>query len=601
MSFSKRSDTAIVCYTKPLDSLKHWNDSFFWVDTLVFPLSVLWHTKKTVTRDPSPTADEFSTKMDLFAFIRHADPTKVRIGKRQIEEGQVLLLESTRGRVIPLVSRNDREINMTMLRIVNIVVDEDVQDVVVGKPKGIRRKRKPAGWVSYSYLPPKNLRDDYGTSGDVGAKTAGKIPCCPSGFVGVQHFSFGSRCHESDNSKRFVISSDSSHHSSTNAADAELDSIVRDSASTGEAGQDVAGPSNPARTELSADTFYVCRSMVDQLAPPGEKKKFERKCNRQADLLKEKDVEIANLKAELYLKEAEAAEAIRIIEGQLSFNELNVKAASLESKKDNLANQVSSLETICSGLRDQISSYELFKEQYEEVQDEQVKVLSDQVAGLDIELMGMALHLDKEFYPHFLTTIVGRRWIISRGFRLAVMKCLQSLEYVAALGTAIGLAIDKGMQTGLAAGIDYGRARRSLTKKDAFIADIMSLLHLEGPSTETPQGIRLQPSYEQLFLPIHRTKDNAVIEETSLFDSLDVVYACVQKIKEGASSRRLSLWDVIGPLVELLSSENLVGEASTSGVPVTVVVTTALSTTFAQIGMLKLMMQNCMLKLLLLS
>ncbi|GJY02161.1 hypothetical protein Tco_0360313 [Tanacetum coccineum] len=43
MSFSKRSDTASVCYTKPLDSLKHWNDSFFWVDASAFSLSVPWH------------------------------------------------------------------------------------------------------------------------------------------------------------------------------------------------------------------------------------------------------------------------------------------------------------------------------------------------------------------------------------------------------------------------------------------------------------------------------------------------------------------------------------------------------------------------------
>ncbi|GKG40771.1 hypothetical protein Tco_0469983, partial [Tanacetum coccineum] len=37
-----------------------------------------------------------------------------------------------------------------------------------------------------------------------------------------------------------------------------------------------------------------------------ERKKIERKCARQVDLLKEKDVEIANLKAQLSLKEAEA-------------------------------------------------------------------------------------------------------------------------------------------------------------------------------------------------------------------------------------------------------------------------------------------------------
>ncbi|GJT72044.1 reverse transcriptase domain-containing protein [Tanacetum coccineum] len=49
-------------------------------------------------------------------------------------------------------------------------------------------------------------------------------------------------------------------------------------------------------------------------------------------------------------------------------------------------------------------------------------------------------------------SLTEQRWILGRGLRLVVMKCLQSPEYLAALGGAIGHAIDKGMQDGLAAG-----------------------------------------------------------------------------------------------------------------------------------------------------
>ncbi|GJQ91351.1 hypothetical protein Tco_0002490 [Tanacetum coccineum] len=471
--------------------------------------------------------------------------------------------------------------------------------------------------------------------------------------------------------ERFVISSDTSHYSSTKVADVEVTSIVGshlppprvmtavvtttvvaatavvgvtsalvlgvgielvhtsifvDSASISTVGPDIVGPSQPARTELSADTFHVSYKMDSQTLQQifacfsaevrlrsehnyRERKKFKKKCNRQADLLKEKDAEIVSLKAQLSLKEVGATEAIHlrsqvsiaeavkvtrvgelnnlkernsVLEEEKGFiddkittlesttvareTELTIKASSLESQRDGLIGQVSLLETTCSGLRDQVSDYELFKEQIETVQDEQVKL-----AG----------------------------------------------EYVAALGAAIGLAIDKGMQTGLVASIDHGKAGRGLTEvatydtsmegkyvsavfplcdlefnllpqlellKDASIADIMIFLHLEGPSVETPKGIRLQPSYEQLLLPMYRTEDNAVIGETSVSDSLDVVHAHVQKIKEGESSRFLSISDVIGPLVEPLSFENLMGEANTLGVPATVAVTTALSTTFAQAG-----------------
>ncbi|GKA79746.1 hypothetical protein Tco_0786342 [Tanacetum coccineum] len=124
-------------------------------------------------------------EMDLFAFIRQADPTKVRIGERQIEEGLFLLLKSTRGRVIPLAGGNeqvdqhdnvedvephnldegggDAEVGdqteesdrVAQDEKVNIVADDEVQAIVVDKPKGTKRKRKAAGEASGSTLPPK--------------------------------------------------------------------------------------------------------------------------------------------------------------------------------------------------------------------------------------------------------------------------------------------------------------------------------------------------------------------------------------------------------------------------------------------------------------
>ncbi|GJR11876.1 hypothetical protein Tco_0794528 [Tanacetum coccineum] len=66
---------------------------------------------------------------------------------------------------------------------------------------------------------------------------------------------------------------------------------------------------------------------------------------------------------------------------QLSCDEMSIKAASLESQRDGLIDQA--------------------------VQDEQVKELSDRVAGLDSELMALALHLDEEFYPRIQTRLVA--------------------------------------------------------------------------------------------------------------------------------------------------------------------------------------------------
>ncbi|GJW91131.1 hypothetical protein Tco_0168684, partial [Tanacetum coccineum] len=186
------------------------------------------------------------------------------------------------------------------------------------------------------------------------------------------------------------------------------------------------------------------------------RQKFEERCALLDNWLKERDAEIASLKTQLSIKEAEVAEAFRL-RGQIAtveaakaarVNELNdlkernvalegqvvaleSAAASKDAKLASSSSQVSVLETTYSGLRDEVMGYKLFKEQIEAV-----KVLIDRVADLDAELMRMALHLDEEFYPYYLT----------------------------ALGGVIGCAIDKGIQDGLAAGIDHGKAGRVLAK-----------------------------------------------------------------------------------------------------------------------------------------
>ncbi|GKD26865.1 hypothetical protein Tco_1233079, partial [Tanacetum coccineum] len=135
---------------------------------------------------------------------------------------------------------------------------------------------------------------------------------------------------------------------------------------------------------------------------------------------------------------------------------------SLKSQNDSLVDQVHSLETKCFGLRDQVSGYEQLKEQIKEFQDAQINIVSDKMAKLEVGLIEMALHLKERFYPHLLTTISCRRWLLTHSIKLLVVKCLNSPEYLTALGTAISRAIEKGMPDGLLAGIDHRKAGRSL-------------------------------------------------------------------------------------------------------------------------------------------
>nr|GEV99874.1 transposase (putative), gypsy type [Tanacetum cinerariifolium] len=220
----------------------------------------------------------------------------------------------------------------------------------------------------------------------------------------------------------------------------------------------------------------------------------------------------------------------------------------------------------------------MLKGQIEEFQDVQMNIVNDKVAQLDVDLLEMALHQEEKFYPYLFNTISGRRWLLTHGLKLAVIKCLNSQEYLSALEEAIIRSIKKGMQDGLSVNIDRGKAVRKLadvvaynpaaeanynstvqrlcevdfslhaelkSHKDASVEDIMNLLRLEGPLADALGISGLQPHRE-----------------------------CCSEVS--------ALIDVWTPLVDPLFVKNLMAEADTSdSMPATTAITTALSTTFA--------------------
>ncbi|GJX35527.1 hypothetical protein Tco_0247084 [Tanacetum coccineum] len=165
------------------------------------------------------------------------------------------------------------------------------------------------------------------------------------------------------------------------------------------------------------------------------------------------------------------------------------------------------------------------------------------------------------------------------------------------MGSAIGRAIEKGIQSGLSADIDHGKAGRNLedivaynpaveanynstlrrfhevdfpllaelsSHKDASVEDIMNLLRLESPLADAPGMSDLQPDIEQLTLPIHRPEDQVVLGETSLSFALSVANYRVERIRESVAAQHSSLADAMVTLVKPLSAETLTGEVGTS-------------------------------------
>nr|GEW52811.1 hypothetical protein [Tanacetum cinerariifolium] len=439
--------------------------------------------------------------------------------------------------------------------------------------------------------------------------------------------------------ERFVVLIDSSYYSGTNAVDDEATFIVRSSVppplilTVAVTTTVVLGATSVPVHDLGMGQVYilkwnvindfvlddpdVCR-VLESLARQAcfsakvrmqlehelrGRQKLEERYAQQVDRLKERDTKIASLKTQLSLKEAEAAKAIHLC-GQITavgatkatriaeLNSLRERSVSLEGQVATLESAVvSRLEATCFRLRVEVMRYKLFKEQVEEMQDEQMKVLSDRVASIDCDLMEMVLHMDTEFYPRYLTTIARLRWILSRRLRLVLAKCLASPKYLSAMGEAIGRTIDKGMQDGLIASIEHGRAGRG-------IADVATF----NPSAESDYVASINALRDVNFSLLAQLEAN---EDSSKADIMDLLFLKLPlprplklascnlrlsnlwfqftdwRIRGDATARRLSLTDFILPLVKPLSARNLTSEASSFAILATDV-TTALSTTFAQ-------------------
>ncbi|GKD41262.1 hypothetical protein Tco_1261469 [Tanacetum coccineum] len=227
---------------------------------------------------------------------------------------------------------------------------------------------------------------------------------------------------------------------------------------------------------------------------------------------------------------------------------LNGKVAELQSLvsvKDRELKDVDATMTSLKSQNDGLADQNL-TERLEEFQNAELKVVNERVEKLDADLMKMACHLEEKFYPHLLTTISCRRWLLTHSLKLVLVRCLNSSEYLIALGVAISRSIKKGMQDGLAAGIDYGRAGRSL-------ADIVAY----NPTMEADYNSALQelhePDVEQLRVPIHKSEDQVVLGETSLSFALSVSHSRMEWIRANITVERSALLGVWTPLSEPLS------------------------------------------------
>ncbi|GKE06252.1 hypothetical protein Tco_1398270 [Tanacetum coccineum] len=181
------------------------------------------------------------------------------------------------------------------------------------------------------------------------------------------------------------------------------------------------------------DTPAACQDIVDHIVPPRATKMKVHGLRNQT-----KNLETL-LEAEADMKKAAEAKNAELTK---ELESLRVWFSDLQVNNNQLSQQVSNLQAHITGEEEINASFDQFKK-YEDDRVEQ------RCAEMNARLDKLSVDFDEELYPHMLTAIAGRRWVIGHGLRLAVMKCAESTELRQVFANVVSAGIAKGMSEGL--------------------------------------------------------------------------------------------------------------------------------------------------------
>ncbi|GKC77598.1 hypothetical protein Tco_1128372 [Tanacetum coccineum] len=504
-------------------------------------------------------------EIDLLDFVKSANPFKVKVGERTLAENEVPLIPETEDMVISLAEQTISLVDHTI---------QDELNVNSGKQK------KKVAFVSRS-PPVKKARAGGIVISDSWPSMAGKSPSA------LQRLSRQNEQADTGSGSAALATEDVTSSSITptlsvflkmflmiihgSSADDFYKSQTIDSASA----LNVYVPNWNVTNNARIDNPTICQNLLDHVTPPG----YRAALRNQHDVAfldavninsaqHQRDAEIADMKARLEKSEAKAAEVIELRK-RVSDLEATVaikvgELASFHTENVGLVERVSALESKRDRLKNQVVGEGKMREEIVSQQDAAERRFTERAVELDAYIADVRRNMDNDLYPHMLTAIAGRRWVVGHGFRLAVYKCAHSVECRSALGKVISMAINKGIQQGLRDGIVHGKAGRSLAQVEAYdpevegkyvatVSDfegvsfplldeleslkdsplglIMSALILKddhGNRDVAPEFAQFQPSIDQVTVPVY-SESSSVDREMLLFDVIHVIRQSVER------------------------------------------------------------------------
>ncbi|GJV71265.1 hypothetical protein Tco_1491260 [Tanacetum coccineum] len=401
-------------------------------------------------------------EMGLLEFVKSADPFKVKVEERTLAENEVPLITKTEDRVI---SPSAQTVSL---------VDHNIQDEL-NVNSGKRKKRVAFPRPRTAGKSPTALRRliRQGEQADAGSGSAAAATedITSSSVTPTLEHALEDALHDNVRTRpptsRFVVLFSSSADTGIPAASQVVPHVYSSPAGVSVLTAESASDGHPASTpEFETGTLFVTPSHGSSADDFYESQTVDSATAMNVD------AEVADLKVKLERLESKAAE-VDELHKHVSYLEALVavksgEVAGLTTHNAGLLERVSVMESEHDSLKSQVVGEGKMREEFVMQQDAAEWRFAKRAAELNTRITDMRHDMDNDLYPHMLTAIAGRRWVVGHGFRLAVYKCARSVECRSTLGKVISMAINKGIQQGLEAGIVHGKAGRSLTQVEAY-------------------------------------------------------------------------------------------------------------------------------------
>nr|GEU85866.1 reverse transcriptase domain-containing protein [Tanacetum cinerariifolium] len=260
---------------------------------------------------------------------------------------------------------------------------------------------------------------------------------------------------------------------------------------------------------------------------------------RRDKRIKAREKQIRNVKALLEAEvDMKGVAKAKNVELAKELESLRVQFSDLQVRNNQLSQEVSTLQA-------QIIGEERIKAAFKEFKKYKDERVSSRCAEMDARLDVLSIDFDEELYPHMLTVIAGRRWVIGHGLRLAVMKCAESTELRQVFADVVSFGIAKGMSEGLKHGVEHGKAKVDLAAIEAYdpeadtkyVVALHALKDLEYPLVDQLEKLKDAPiNLKILVYPeVHNPKDPWSCKDKILLE--DAIVANVSRVEKKKKCR----------------------------------------------------------------